>query len=334
MMGAATVQQLFFQHIKSGLPPHLSLADEVAEVLGISNDSAYRRIRGEKPIDFDEIQKLCSHYKLSLDQFMHLQNDALIFTGRVNYDSETLFEDYLESVHKQLSIINSFELRHIYFLMKDIPPFVHFQVPELAAFKFYFWMKSILHYESMQKIKFSLNDPLYDKFFPLSKNVIDAYNKVPTTEIWNIESINSSIRQIEFYRDSGLFKNEADVKLLYEKLEGLIDHIEKQAETGFKFNIGSAPTANSAPYRLFVNEFVTLDNTLMAEMGNIRLTFINHSVLYFVATRDEQFNDAIFTNLNNLMKKSTLISSVGEKERSRFFNRLRDKIHARQSSLK
>jgi len=332
-MESTEVQQLFFQHIKAGLPPHLSLVDEVAEVLSISNDSAYRRIRGEKVISFDEIQKLSAHYKVSLDQFLHLQSDAIIFTGRVNHQSETVFEDYLESVHKNLCLINSFEKRHLYFLMKDIPPFVHFQVPELSAFKFYFWTKSILHYESMQKVKFSLNDPLYEKFYGLSKNVIDAYNKVPTTEIWNVESINSTIRQIEFYRDSGLYKNESDVKLLYDKLEELINHIERQAETGLKFNIGTGPGSNAAPYRLFVNEFVTLDNTLMAEVNNVKLTFLNHSVLYFVSTRDEAFNKAMFTTLDNLMKKSTLISEVGEKERTRFFKILRDKIHARRKSL-
>ena len=333
-METNAVQQLFFQHIKSALPPHLTLVDEIAEHLNISNDSAYRRIRGEKAMNFEEIQKLCRHYKVSLDQILHLQSEALVFTGRVNHESSTTFEDYLESVHRNLSIINSFENRHVYFLMKDIPPFVHFQVPELSAFKFYFWMKSILHYDNMQKVKFSLDDPIYDKFHVLSKKVIEAYNKLPTTEIWNVESINSTIRQIEFFRDSGLYKSNADVKLLYEKLEELINHIERQAETGLKFNIGTEPDSNSAPYRLFVNEFVTLDNTLLAEMNNVKITFINHSVLYFVATRDEQFNRASFTFLDNLMKKSTLISEVGEKDRVRFFKLLRDKIQARKNSLK
>ena len=66
----------------------------------------------------------------------------------------------------------------------------------------------------------------------------------------------------------------------------------------------------------------------------MKLMFINHSVLYFVSTRDEQFNKAMFLNLDNLMKKSTLISEVGEKERARFFKELRDKIHFRQTSLR
>ena len=332
-MESADVQQRFFQHIKDNLPAHLSLVDEVAELLNISNDSAYRRIRGEKAISFEELQILSSQYKISLDQFLHLQSDAILFSGRVNMASETVFEDYLKNVLYQFQTINSFQKKHMYVLMKDIPPFVHFQIPELALFKFYFWMKSILHDERFKKMKFSFDESLLMEFLPLSKKVIESYNTIPVTEVWNIESINSSIRQIDFYRQSGMYKNVSDIKLLYEKLEDLINHIERQAEQGVKFLIGTESNTQSAPYNMFVNELILGDNTYLAEMDNMRLTFLNHSVLYFVATRDEAFNRSMFNSLDNLIKKSTQLSSIGEKERVRFFNRLRDKIHHMQSSL-
>ena len=63
-----SVQVLLFQYIKDLLPPQLSVVDEIAGVLEISTDSAYRRIRSEKPIDLEEIQKLCGHFKISMDQ--------------------------------------------------------------------------------------------------------------------------------------------------------------------------------------------------------------------------------------------------------------------------
>ena len=45
-MDSTGAQQVFFNHIKGMLPPHISFVDEIAEELNISNDSAYRRIRG------------------------------------------------------------------------------------------------------------------------------------------------------------------------------------------------------------------------------------------------------------------------------------------------
>ncbi|HMC99241.1 MAG TPA: hypothetical protein VKH37_03780 [Ferruginibacter sp.] len=333
-MEATNVQVLFFQHIKNSLPPHLSLVDEVAERLNISNDSAYRRIRGEKAIAFEELQILCSHYEISLDQFLHLKSDAFIFSGKLKDDGNNVFENYLEEVLKNFTYFNSFKSKHLYWLMKDIPPFAHYQIPELACFKFYFWMKSILHDERLRTVKFALDDERYQPYIAVSNKVVDLYHKIPVTEIWNIESLNSSLRQINFFREAGSFKNPSEAGLLYDKLEELINHFEKQAEVGVKFRIGSEPNSSSPSYRMFVNELILGDNTILAELDGARLTFLNHSVLYFVATADERFNRAMFTNLDNLMKKSTMISSVGEKERSGFFNQLRDKIGQYRAMLK
>ena len=332
-MESIGMQQLFIQHIKDNFSGPLSLVTEMAELLNISNDSAYRRIRGEKAISFEEMQKLCTHFKVSLDQFLHLQNDAIVFSGRIKNSSETLFEDYLKNLLKQIEMINSFEKKHLYVLVKDIPPFVHFQIRELAIFKFYFWMKSILHDDQLKKVKFDIDDHRYDLYLSLSKKLINVYNKIPVTEIWNIESVNSTLRQIDFYYQSGMYKNKGDIKLLYDKVEELVNHIEKQAEHGVKFLIGTEPATAGAPYNMYVNELILGDNTYLAEIGSARVTFLNHSVLYFVGTRDVEFNQAMFNSLDNLVKKSTQISRSGEKDRVRFFNNLRERIYYMKAGI-
>ena len=333
-METTGIQQLFFQQIKAKLPGHISLADDVAELLEISNDSAYRRIRGEKQMSFEEIRKLCSHYTISLDQFMKLSSDSFLFSGKLKSENEHSFEDYLNNVKANFQYFCSFEKRHMYILMKDIPPFVHFQIPELAKFKCYFWMKSILHYDELKSVKFDLADNRYDKYTTIGNQIVELFNNIPMTEIWNIESVNSTLRQINFYQESGGYKNPADVKILYQKTEELINHIERQAELGVKFNIHEQPVPGSATYQLFVNELILGDNTYLAELGEARMAFLNHSVLYFIATQDQRFNNAIFENVQNLVKRSTLISSFGEKERVRFFNNIREKIHERLHALR
>ena len=332
-MSPADIQQLFFQKIKESMPSHLSFVDDVASLLEISNDSIYRRIRGEKPISLDEVRKLCSHYKVSMDQFLNLQSDAFIFKGQLNDNSENSFENYLDQVTLNFSLFNSFANKHLTILMKDIPPFVHFQVPELALFKFYFWMKSILHYGSFKGVPFDMDDSRLHNYLGRSDQIIELYHTLPTTEIWNIESVNSSIRQINFYHESGLIKNIATTRLLYDKLDELINHIEHQAETGVKFGIGKSPAPGAATYRLFVNELILGDNTYMVEMNGTKMVFLNHSVLYFVATSDERFTKSIAENLQNLEKKSTMVSTIGEKERVVFFNNVRKKIQHMKHTL-
>ena len=331
-MEANGIQVSFFQYLKSQLAPHLSLVDEIAEILNISNDSAYRRIRAEKPISFEELQKICVHYQVSLDQFLHLQSDSFIFSGKLATSSDSFYEQWINKLLQDLTFMNSFEQKHLYYLTKDIPFITYFQFPELAAFKSFFWMKSILHYEGLKGTKFSLENN-YKQFQETTKKVVTLYNNIPATEIWNTESVNTTIRQIEFYRESNMFESKKDLDRIYEQLEELINHIERQAEMGRKFTVGEPVKPTAADFHMFNNEVVIGDNTCLAELGKMRITYLNHSVINFITTRDVNFNNYIYDSIRNLIHKSTQISVVGEKDRSRFFNKLREEIHARKNGV-
>jgi len=332
-MDQPSVQQLFFQHIKNNLPPHLSLVDEIAELLNISNDSAYRRIRAKKPISFEEIQKLSSHYKISLDQFLHLQSDSLIFSGRLVTAPEDFFDQYLKNLLQNLIFLNGFAHKHLYFLTKDIPWINHFQIEELSSFKIFLWMKSILHYESLKGKKFSLKNQHCPEYIELGKKISQQYNKIPATEIWNLEGVNVTIQQIEYYRECDLFESNDDVMAIYDKLELLINHIERQAELGKKFNINETPTTSAPDFNMFYNELALGDNTVLVDLGKMKVTFLNHSVIDFISTRDDRFSNQIYHSLKNLISKSTQISTVGEKNRSHFFGRLRAKINQQKKMI-
>lgn len=319
-------QLLFFKHIKSILPSHVSFADEIAQVLAISNDSAYRRIRCEKPLSIDEMQKLAIHFKISLDQFLHLNSGSFLFTGELAGPGEFVFEKWMETVIKQLTMVNSYKHKHLYYLAKDLPLMNQFLEPELLSFKSFLWRRSILQYETMKGKKFSLSETI-PQHIELGKKIDALYRQIPTTEIWNVESINSTIRQIEFYREANVFEAEDDIKKIYAAVLRIINHLEMQAESGVKFLAGSSPEKTGVAYNLLWNDLVLGDNTVMFEMDDRRITILNHSVINFIHTTDERFNTYIAEMIQNLAKRSTQLSNAGEKDRSRFFNLLRDKVN-------
>jgi hypothetical protein len=332
MEKASNSQRDFFQQIKNSLPAHLSLVDEIAALLNISTDSAYRRIRGEKPILFDEIKTLCAHYIISLDQFFHMETDSFIFKGKLPQHSDHFFETWLKDVLKNYSSINSFEKKHIYFLNKDMPFHSFFQVPELAKFKFFLWMRSFMQYEDLKGKKFTLKDD-YSMYEQLGTKIARVTNQIPSTEIWNYECINATIRQIEFYRETNIFQSNEEIALLYVRLEELVTHFERQAEIGKKYLFGESPNGQSADYQLYLNELFLGDNTVIAELENQKYTFLNHSVLHIVSTNDQRFCNYTYDAMKNMIRKSIRISQDGEKVRSRFFHSLLRKIQKRKDSL-
>ncbi|MDR0757051.1 MAG: hypothetical protein LBF85_04305 [Tannerella sp.] len=68
------VQKRLFEIIKSLIPTSYRLADVIGDLLNISPDAAYRRIRGEKGLTFLEVQKLCCHFHLSMDELLNLKS--------------------------------------------------------------------------------------------------------------------------------------------------------------------------------------------------------------------------------------------------------------------
>lgn len=324
-------QQVFFQHVKSLLPPHLSIADEVANVLHISNDSAYRRIRGEKPIALEEIKKLCIHYKISLDQFMHLNSDSVLFTGKLADRTNFSFESYLQNFLHQMQMINSFDEKEMYYWVKDIPIFYYYQFPELAAFKYFFWMKTVLEYPEYNKTKFNFAE--FDvNLLKIGEKILDTYNNIPSHEIWNVDNINTYIQQIEYYKDTKVFNDKNDIIVLYECLEKMVDHIEEQAEAGYKFNI-NAKGSKGASCKIYVNEFNIGDNTVVAVLNKKPVVFINHSFINISGTKDPVFCEYMFEYFQKLIRKSTLVSAVNEKQRSSFFNTIREKLEWNKKAI-
>ncbi len=325
-------QEFLFQRIKELLPLNVSLVDAVAEILHISGDSSYRRIRGETPLVLDEARELCQHYKLSLDQILNVQSGATLFQNvRINIKNYS-YEKYLADLIKQVQYAGGFIHKEIIYLTKDMPLFHNFYYKPLIAFRYFFWMKSIIQHPDFITRHFDMSC-VSPEIESLSQELTKAYNNVPSSEIWNTESINSAISQIEFYKDSGYFSSTADIKTIYESLEQTFDHLRNEVDYGCKFMPGENPETRKSNYKFYFNRVVLGDNTIMVVTDRVKTVFLNYDVLNYMFTRDEAFCDPCYNDLQNLMKRSTIISQTSEKQRNLFFGIMLAKISDRKKHL-
>jgi hypothetical protein len=331
-MNASELQQELFRVIKSNIPPHVSATEEIAKVLDVSVDSVYRRMRGEKTISLDELNTLCSHFKISLDQLMNIQTGAFSFQGNFVNNKTFRFSDYLKAMIRDLSYMNSFQNKEIFYLSKDVNIFAHY-FREIAAFKYFFWMKSIFHFPEFEQRRFTF-DAYSDELNQLGEKIFDLYNQIPSTELWNVENINIALRQIEFYRDSQMFESDSDILKLYEAWENVIDHVEIQAKCGYKFRYGDPEAKAIGNYRVYFNEVIIGDNSFIVLLEGTKIAIMPHTVINYMTTRDVHFCENMYDYVQSLMKRSTLISKVSEKERSKFFRILRERIARRKDALR
>ncbi len=317
------LQQQLFKYIRQELPPHISLVDELSELLELSVDSVYRRIRGEKLISMSELKKICEHYRVSVDQFLHLENETLIFHAPgLNVISQDLSE-YMNKMHEYFRHFNSFQSKQIFYLCKDIPFWYFFLYPEIAAFKLFFWERTVNNNPAFTSSRFSLEEHHFADCYKLGQQILELHNKMNSIELWNLESIHSTINQIAYYKDAGVFRNEDEFDKVVSSFSMLLDHLEEQTKTGIKSLPGRGPSVGTIEF--YVNELILGNNTILLKLDDRKTAMVTYNILSYLSTSEERFVTKTFDTFNSLLKRSTLISETGEKERNKFFNRLREK---------
>lgn len=316
-----SAQIIFMQRIKAAMPSNISLVDELADLLNVSNDSAYRRIRGETALSIEEIAAICKHFKISFDSFINSSNDQFVnfFYHPLSNNTDS-FRGYLQNIKNSLENLLKFPegQQQIIFAAEDIPVFHHFAYPSLTAFKIFYWNKSILNAAGFEDKKFDVVH--VDKsLIDLSRAIYDLYSKIPSIEIWSDDTVNSTIKQIEFYWDSGAFNSKKDALLICEEVNLMLTRICKQAELNVKLDVYNKPANAQNNYALYHSDVMIGNNCVLAQMGDVKETYISYHTFNSMATRNLIYCNETDLWLKNLIRKSSLISGVAEKLRYRYF---------------
>lgn len=307
-------QTTFIGLIKDRIPEHVSLVDELAELLSISTDSAYRRLRNETPLSLEESVKICLHFDISPATILDQATDLIPFKYNQLYNNSNSFMNYLEQL-TQVILAVSRANGHIYYAAEDIPLFHHFGFPALSAFKLFYWNKAILDDEGLEGKTFS-SELIHPELQEAAKKLLNAYYEVNSTEIWTEESINSTIKQILYFAESYQFASKKDVLMVIEDLQQLVNKIKEMATRGSKAD------GIASNYTLFNSDVLIGNNSIVIEGLEKPTVFLSHNTFNSLSTRDHSFYQETMHWMNNLMKKSTQISGISERQRISFFKKL------------
>jgi len=325
------IQEILFQTIKIKFPANFSFVHDLSELLNISYDSAYRRIRGEKELSLDELKSICLHYEISIDSLFNYKSNHVIFSSLALGEEGFTFENWLQSLLEGIKRIYNSQQKEIIYAAKDLPVFYYFEFPEIAAFKIYFWHKTLIPASEYQDRLISLEPP--ENLYQIGHQLLSYYIKIPTIEIWSEATIASILRQIEYCFVSGFFARNEDVFKLCDVLDSWLNHVQHQAECGFQFRLGSPCEGIENSYKLFNNEVLVSDNTILITTDGQKTSYYTYNVINQLITTNQIFCNQVDKTLRNLMQKSTMISGTSAKERYRFFNKLHDGVKALRTRI-
>jgi len=311
----------FFQQIRLLAKGIFSFADELAEVLQVSPDSVYRRLRGETALTVDELLKICRYYQVSPDILNVSENGAVNFQYNL-LQTEEDFAHYLQSFCDSLRLlVKAGKHAQVIYAADDVPIFHHFQFPEHSAFKMYFWMKSVLNISSLAGQRFS-PEMFRPGLLALGKEMYELYCQIPSIEIWTEESANSTLNQLLYCWESGLFERQRDAELILEQTHALVDLVQRQAETSSK----QLDVRQGGDFSMYHAEIQIGNNCVLVKAGPQQTVYLRHQTFNTLRTSNPNFCRETEQWLQNEIRKSLPISGVAEKQRYQFFQKIKQKI--------
>ncbi|MDR1407612.1 MAG: hypothetical protein LBJ23_06155 [Tannerella sp.] len=313
------IQDRLFTQIRDILPENHSLAHTVAEILSISVDAAYRRIRGAKILDLDEGVDLCRHFNISLDRLLRLETDRLkCFYSPLDLGNSRLYLKYMQSVCKDMEQLRSLPGGQIILSATDVP-FYHFlPFRELTAFKLYAWHRSCGH--TQESYEQFADNMVSGELIECYRQTVDHFRQVPSIEIWTQNTVDHTLRLLEYFHDTGHFSSPETTLQLCEQFLELTNTINQWTENGIK------NPRTQTPFNLYLSDFFLEDSLILLKHDLAMQCILKLFTLNSLNITDQTFCRKTHQWLESLIRRSLLISSASERDRYLFFHEQRNKI--------
>lgn len=305
----------FFERIIEKSSDKNKFVLSLSEILAVSRDGVYRRLRGQTPLTLDDLELLSRHFHFSVDEILQENNSGLLS----KYEAFEAFdwERFLLGIQSNFQYHQDQGSFQVYYNAKEIPIFYLFQFPELMAFKCYFWAYTF--FEDQALPPFNPNSlSIAEK--SLGNQILAEYGKITSTELWGKEMFNATLNQIIYCYEIEEIQR-SQVLLLREELLKLIDFLEGIATNAVK-NWVSDP----AEINIYLNELLIGDNTLIATNEKQLRAYLSQNIISSVIVEDEQYCQQTLKTFQTICKKSTLISGSSEKTRKKFFKGLKQQV--------
>ncbi len=307
------IQETLLKNIQEELPKGTSLIDAVATALDMSYDAAHRRTSLKSKFSLEESVLLAKYYNVSLDRLFETSSIESVLVEKTNHIENQLdLQHYFEASFTSLYPLLKQKDSTILYSAKDIPLFYNLNGDTLSRFKYYVWLKlldSSLATKSFESFATSIS------LIESGKRLGSLYNDLNSTEIWDITSINSTLKQIHFYYQAGQVNTKTALELC-DLLKTLISDILEK--------VINKPGA----FKLYYNELHLMNNNVLVSTPNHQLLYVPFTLLSYYKTQDVHTCKEAEGFLKKQLQSSKLLNTAGEKERHTFFNKLYAKIEA------
>ena len=313
------IQAKLFELIKQSLREDESMGLVVSDVLSLSTDAVYRRIRQETLMTIEELRKLCIHFDISFDALMDMKAGSAVFSYLNLKEGQFTVEKYLEGILNGLSRLKSAKDAAIYLSVNNVHFFQALNFPQIIRFRLFFWAKTHLMLPEFKTKRFT-HEKISSEAYSMGREILSAYNRIPTTEIVDEEMMHGFLKQVLYYLESNLFEDPNYALFLADRVVKLYDHYMAQAEVGKKFIFGNEQPSAGNELKVYLTGTVNTDSTILYETSKVSGVYLTHNIMNYLHTMDEEYVADSKRILQRQIENSSPLSQVNAKQRIQYFH--------------
>lgn len=331
-MNTPNLQEKLLEHIQGKFSRKQDMITYLSDLLCVSTDGIYRRLRGDTLLSPQEISLLATNFKLSLDKILFDQSDGVVFSYNMLSSPVSSFLDYIGQIYKNLLEVSKIPGAQVYYASQELPIFQYFSFPRLLYFKLYVYGLTSWGFDFLKNKKFNYRmvDP---QVSALASECVRLYNALPTKDVWSLNIVDNTLNQLEYLATVDRFEQPEDALLVCDEIIQTLESAKNMAVNGYKPLRKTRSSSQSGRFELYYNEMISTNNTIMvlSPMGKMLFTTINNP--NFLKSGDQVFCNMIEQWFDATISHSTSISVHSAKNRDWYFNRLIKKVGAARQRI-
>lgn len=294
----------------------------LSDLLNLSRESVYRRLKNEIPFSFHEIVIIASEIGMSIDEIVGYESKDRAFFDFKIFDNSGSVERYSEMMNKIIEMfykIGNSEANTV-LTMNRLPVALYVQSENLSKFHYYKWV------HQTQDIPFKTSFSEYiipSEIISIQKKYKYVYNSINNlTIVFDNNLFRSITNSIVYYYKCNLI-NEDEIILLKEELHQAIDMIESITKDKM---IDSDNQKSHPDISLYLSSLDIESNSLYFNSNTEECAYYWIHSLYPIYVYNKEICKKQKDWINSLLKYSTLISKCNENIRFDCFDMQRNFI--------
>lgn len=307
----------FMRALTGKYPVRAQLANRLMDILPVSKEAAYRRLRGEVLFSVQEIATISDKLGISLDNAAGFASERsrpfYLKLTRYAQPEEIDYAMISEYIGVLREIANEPQAE-IGAAVKMIPDALHLQFEHLTRFYLFKWLYQYDRNDSKQFKDVRGTERLLE-LLNESMNLQLSFQKI--VYIFDKRCIKNIVDDILYFRDIGLIDS-AGVEELKSDLVDFTEHLDTLARCG--------RNQKGKPVDIYVSNINFETGFAYIDSSKYKLSMIRTFTLYDVSSLDEYTLENAKKWMESLIRASTLISVSGETQRKIFINQQKEYI--------